>query len=73
MLDVEKLTKDIKSIFDKYPYKKRALNIKALDKDIGNYIRMVHDEVKDLEFPVRCLEMNKVYKIINDLKGHNEK
>jgi hypothetical protein len=68
MLDVEKLTKDIRDIFDKYPYKKRALNLKNLDRDIGCYVRKVHEEVKGLDFTEKCHEMNMVYKIINDFK-----
>ena len=73
MLDVDKLTKEINLIFEKYPYKKRALNLKSLNRDIGHYVRKVHEEIKDLDFIERCHEMNTVYKIINDLKNQKIK
>jgi hypothetical protein len=71
MLDIEQIKKDINSIFNKYTSKngKKPFYTGVLDKDIGNYIRKIHEEIKDLEFSIRCQEMNKVYKIINDVKS----
>jgi hypothetical protein len=70
MLDIDKLKKDINDIYDKYPYKKgkKPLNINILDKDIISYIKSIQEELNELEFIERCEEMNKIYKIIYDLK-----
>jgi hypothetical protein len=71
VLDIDKISKDIKAIFDKHTYKRgrKPINLNNLiDKDISNYIRVIHNEIKDLAFPERCLEINKIYKVINDLK-----
>jgi hypothetical protein len=73
MLDIDKISKDIKYIFDRYSYNNdmNLLKLNYLDKVIINYIRKTHEEIKDLNFTERCIDMNKIFKIINDLKHQN--
>jgi hypothetical protein len=70
MLDTVKLTKDINKIYDKYPYKKGKIpfNLDRLEREVGFYVRAIQEQLNNLSFSEKCQEMDKVYKIINELE-----